>query len=621
MKSYSSVREVLVGWVNSIQKNTIPTYASVREALLALSQLLPATVGSGEYEDFEAYINGTLIEGNHSGAYYGLLDLSVWDSVFEIITKDINSTHYEVNGEVVNRANYTDIEWEALDKVLVNDLDSSGNPIILTVPDYLRVKVGVSSDSFISALGLNTNIGDGVITEDLFWSLLSTPTESTTAEQIDISHLESVKSLLVTVMRYKGSVVNYAALPTTNNSVGDVYNCINESTVGTTVYPAGSNFSWTGTGWDFLGTLAVTYTAGNGIDISGSIISIKLAVESNVTNDSLIFVDTGIKVDTVDNLTTESSTKPLSAGMGKSLKTSIDNLANLLDELFTLEIDENSPGGKRIKANYGVYTNYYSSALGLNSSLGSGGSGVDYLNLLEDVNFEYPVSSGKVLTYSGSYWVPGNVIDGLSSGSITNSLLANSVILYGSSGTLSVSLGGSMSVYSIAEADSTFATKTLVAEIYDPNGSSTTALFSKISDGSGGYSIRANYGLFTNYFLSGLGLNSTTSELSFSEVSWSESSGLGTLTIDGVVATSNIVLYNKIASTTALGIVKASTVSSITGRDYAVAVDSAGLMNVSIPCVNYDTTDTTPVKTIKVVSTIPTGSAADANTLYIKLTS
>ena len=53
----------------------------------------------------------------------------------------------------------------------------------------------------------------------------------------------ALKSDLSSVYKYKGSKVNYAALPESGNTVGDVWN----------VEDTGMNYAWTGTGWDALG--------------------------------------------------------------------------------------------------------------------------------------------------------------------------------------------------------------------------------------------------------------------------------------------------------------------------------------------------------------------------------
>lgn len=55
----------------------------------------------------------------------------------------------------------------------------------------------------------------------------------------------ALKSDLSSVYRYKGSKVNYAALPESGNEAGDVWN----------VEDTGMNYAWTGEGWDALGVI------------------------------------------------------------------------------------------------------------------------------------------------------------------------------------------------------------------------------------------------------------------------------------------------------------------------------------------------------------------------------
>lgn len=69
-----------------------------------------------------------------------------------------------------------------------------------------------------------------------------------TADSVDWSNVQNkpdlaLKSDLTSIYRYKGSVQNYASLPTTGNTVGDVWN----------VSATGMNYAWTGEDWDALG--------------------------------------------------------------------------------------------------------------------------------------------------------------------------------------------------------------------------------------------------------------------------------------------------------------------------------------------------------------------------------
>lgn len=69
-----------------------------------------------------------------------------------------------------------------------------------------------------------------------------------TADAVDWANVQNkpdlaLKSDLTSLYRFKGTVANYASLPTTGNTVGDVWN----------VSATGMNYAWTGEDWDALG--------------------------------------------------------------------------------------------------------------------------------------------------------------------------------------------------------------------------------------------------------------------------------------------------------------------------------------------------------------------------------
>lgn len=69
-----------------------------------------------------------------------------------------------------------------------------------------------------------------------------------TADSVDWANIQNkpdvaLKSDLTSLYRYKGSVINYASLPVSGNTVGDVWN----------VEATGMNYAWTGEDWDALG--------------------------------------------------------------------------------------------------------------------------------------------------------------------------------------------------------------------------------------------------------------------------------------------------------------------------------------------------------------------------------
>lgn len=87
-------------------------------------------------------------------------------------------------------------------------------------------------------VGAGLNITGGVLSA----------TGGGTADSVDWSNIQNkpdvaLKSDLSTVYRYKGSVANYASLPTADNAVGDVWN----------VEATGMNYAWDGEKWDALG--------------------------------------------------------------------------------------------------------------------------------------------------------------------------------------------------------------------------------------------------------------------------------------------------------------------------------------------------------------------------------
>ena len=93
--------------------------------------------------------------------------------------------------------------------------------------------------------------------------------------------------------------------------------------------------------------------------------------------------DIGSKMLAADDIPTLSISKI--SGLQTALNDKATNSAltavkNLLDEMFTLEVDSAAPGGKRIKANFGVYTNAFLSAHGLNADGGGGGAAYDRLD-------------------------------------------------------------------------------------------------------------------------------------------------------------------------------------------------------------------------------------------------
>ena len=101
----------------------------------------------------------------------------------------------------------------------------------------------------------------------------------------------TVSSAITSVYKVKGSVQTYADLPGSNLTVGDVYNVVEACTVGeganAKVYPAGTNFVYTSTGWDALGgTVDLSpYMLVSSFETYSSSTNTRLGnIETNITN-------------------------------------------------------------------------------------------------------------------------------------------------------------------------------------------------------------------------------------------------------------------------------------------------------------------------------------------------
>ena len=86
--------------------------------------------------------------------------------------------------------------------------------------------------------------------------------------------VESLRENITGVYHYRGSVQNYAELPT-NANVGDVYNVVNAYGD----YGEGTNFAWNGSQWDALGGVR-----GDDVDLSGYVTSETLENEVTTIN-------------------------------------------------------------------------------------------------------------------------------------------------------------------------------------------------------------------------------------------------------------------------------------------------------------------------------------------------
>ena len=97
-----------------------------------------------------------------------------------------------------------------------------------------------------------TGLAD-VATSGAYADLSGTPTIPTTVAQLTDAGNYALKSDLASVYKYKGTKASASALPTTGNTVGDVWD----------VEDSGVNYAWNGTEWDPLGQIVTFETITN----------------------------------------------------------------------------------------------------------------------------------------------------------------------------------------------------------------------------------------------------------------------------------------------------------------------------------------------------------------------
>lgn len=112
---------------------------------------------------------------------------------------------------------------------------------------------------------------------------------------------------------------------------------------------------------------------------------------------------------------------------GSTVLDIISRQNDLLNEMFTLEDVGDT---KRIRANYGLYTEQFLSALGLGSSAASGGGSAASLADMVDVDTGSlsAADAGKALVYDGTHWVPQAVSAGLDETALAGYLTQHSYV-------------------------------------------------------------------------------------------------------------------------------------------------------------------------------------------------
>lgn len=143
------------------------------------------------------------------GQGYNIAMVSKWDKV-DLGTNSLTMNLNSLNGEVQ-----------------IND-----EKIVATVDQIPSVE----------NLATKTELNDGLATKQDAGDYATTQAVSEQFTEYDASIKSYVDSKVASVYKYKGSVATVDALPTENQTVGDVYN----------VEDTGDNYAWNGTAWDKL---------------------------------------------------------------------------------------------------------------------------------------------------------------------------------------------------------------------------------------------------------------------------------------------------------------------------------------------------------------------------------
>lgn len=145
----------------------------------------------------------------------------------------------------------------------LDDSDSAESGKFVTDVVQTNGKVTASNKSFISKTitadsNVETPTADLVaVVQNSAINFTTDPNQTVALTSVNVPTKKYVDDQITeaksSVYRYKGSKENYSNLPTTGNTVGDVWNVVNESTVSGITYPAGTNWAWNGSSWDPLG--------------------------------------------------------------------------------------------------------------------------------------------------------------------------------------------------------------------------------------------------------------------------------------------------------------------------------------------------------------------------------
>lgn len=200
--------------------------------------------------------------------------LYFWQRIKTILADKVDKE----DGKGLSSNDFTTAEKNKLNGLTNYTLPTATDTILggIKVGDNLKITNGVLSaikDSYslptASAtqlggikVGANLTIDNGVLSaKDTTYSEATTTAKGlmSSADKTKLNGFSSadnyaLKSEIVGMYKYKGSVATVSKLPSTGNTAGDVWN----------VEDGGMNYAWTGTAWDSLGEIFTITSITNG---------------------------------------------------------------------------------------------------------------------------------------------------------------------------------------------------------------------------------------------------------------------------------------------------------------------------------------------------------------------
>lgn len=269
--------------------------------------------------------------------------------------------------------------------------DANGNVIAPnnTTPtlDNIKFKAGAWTEQYLSALGQNSSGGGGggggIELSDV-WQSLKTNTDDYANQKINAAHIPDLSGTYATKtwVNQQGFVTSSGVtsvamtVPTGLSISGTPITSTGTLALtfatGYSIPTTAKQSNWdTAYGWGNHATAgyamaATNVIAGNGLTGGGTLAADRTLSIQLQSNSGLAVSSSGLKLDIINNLTTESAYKAISATQAKKIW-------DLLNQMFTLEGAGTTASPYVIKANYGLYSEQFLSALGQNSEGGSGG--------------------------------------------------------------------------------------------------------------------------------------------------------------------------------------------------------------------------------------------------------